>query len=72
MKKSAVALAALFALTSAAFAENPNVGGQQDQPRKAVTIDLQSTQSIRDADQASSERPAKGMAVDPWFITNFH
>lgn len=68
MKKSAIAFAALVALTGSAFAENPNVGISKD--KAPISLDQTTTQSIRDTSTDASN-PRLGYEGSPWFISNF-
>lgn len=71
MRKSALTLAALFALTGVAFAENPNVGtGAQDKAQ--TSVDLSTTSSVHDAGSEAKPQPKLGYNDSPWFITNLN
>ncbi len=71
MKKIAIAFATVFALTGASFAGALDAAEPATKQDKApITVDLTSTQSIRDAQSSDQQQPRLGYEGSPWFITN--
>ena len=63
MKKTALALAALFALSGAAFA-----GSAVDAPQAQTKIVKIEKKTGENAAQDTSAKPRLGMDTSPWFI----
>ncbi len=73
MKKIAIALTTVFALTGASFAGSLDAAAPTTKQEKApITVDLTSTQSIRDVQPSDQQQPRLGYEGSPWFITDLN
>lgn len=69
MRKTALTIAALFALTGAALAENPNAGAPASE-KAPVALDMTKTGSVRDSGSTEAPKPRLGYDGNPWFVTD--
>ncbi|MER9251334.1 DUF680 domain-containing protein [Mesorhizobium sp. M0598] len=71
MKKAILTLAALLALSGAAFADS-NQSGKQEvtciDTKTGAKLDCAPTGSLEKAHKAGSKGPRLGIGIDPWIV----